>query len=94
MLVVQPNTLVKEAPSGCEINTEVAYIAAYYEHLAELYSKMTSANIYAKVDAVGLSSRSAENELRYLPFVFGKVIRKLMFLFVLGYWQTENTIYK
>jgi hypothetical protein len=55
---------------------------------------MTSANIYAKVDAVGLSSRSAENELRYLPFVFGKVIRKLMFLFVLGYWQTENTIYK
>lgn len=94
MLLVQPNALVDEAASGCEISTDFAYMAVSYEDLADGFVKLASDPMYTDIDAVGVSSRSAENGLRYFPFVFSKVLRGLMFQFIPGYCRAEYAIYQ
>lgn len=92
LLLVQPNALVKEPATGCVISTEFAYTAVSYEDLAEAFVQLATAPEYAKTTAVGVSSARAANPLLYVPFVFGKVIRGLLFQFVPGYWQAEYAI--
>jgi hypothetical protein len=92
LLLVQPNALVKEPASGCVISEIFAYTAVSYEDLAEGFVKLATLPEYATTTAVGVSSARAENPLLYIPFVFGKIIRGLLFQFVPGYWQTEYAI--
>ncbi|CAG7959549.1 unnamed protein product [Penicillium olsonii] len=92
MILVQPNALVEEAPSGCVIDPEFAYMAVSYEDLAEGFLRLVTDRTYDGLDAVGVSSKNAKNELLYIPFVLGKVIRGLMFQFIPGYWQTEFAV--
>ncbi|KAL4903424.1 hypothetical protein BDW74DRAFT_179841 [Aspergillus multicolor] len=89
VLLVQPNALVKEPASGCVISSDFAYIAVSYEDLAEGFVRLASEPQYADVAATGVSSKRAESEMLYIPFVFGKVIRGLAFQFVPGFWQAE-----
>ncbi|GLA09632.1 hypothetical protein AnigIFM60653_011963 [Aspergillus niger] len=92
VLLVQPNALVKEPATGCVISTEFAYTAVSYEDLAEGFVQLATRPEYAKTTTVGVSSARAANPLLYVPFVFGKVIRGLLFQFVPGYWQAEYAI--
>jgi hypothetical protein len=69
-------------------------MAISYEDLADGFVKLATDPIYDKLEAVGLSSQNAKNELLYIPFVLGKVIRGLMFQFVPGYWQADHTIHR
>lgn len=92
LLLVQPNALVKEPATGCVISTVFAYTAVSYEDLAEGFVQLAVSPEYAKMTAVGVSSARAANPLLYVPFVFGKVIRGLLFQFVPGYWQAEYAI--
>lgn len=93
VLLVQPNALVKEKASGCDISTEFARVAVSYEDLAEGFVRLATLQAYATVTAVGVSSRKAENSLRYLPFVLGKVFRGLLFQYIPGYWRAEYAMY-
>jgi hypothetical protein len=92
VLLVQPNALVKEPATGCVISTEFAYTAVSYEDLAEGFVQLATSPEYAKITSVGVSSARAANPLLYVPFIFGKVIRGLLFQFVPGYWKAEYAI--
>lgn len=92
LLLVQPNALVKEPATGCVISTEFAYTAVSYEDLAEGFVRLATMPQYSNIAAVGVSSARAKNPVLYVPFVFGKVIRGLLFQFVPGYWQLEYAI--
>ncbi|KAL3441848.1 hypothetical protein BJX65DRAFT_299432 [Aspergillus insuetus] len=92
VLLVQPNALVKEPATGCVISTEFAYTAVSYEDLAEGFVQLATRPEYAEISAIGVSSARAANPMLYVPFVFGKVIRGLLFQFVPGYWQAEYAI--
>ncbi|KAL3488546.1 hypothetical protein BJX62DRAFT_239900 [Aspergillus germanicus] len=92
VLLVQPNALVMEPATGCVISTEFAYTAVSYEDLADGFVQLATRPEYATTTAIGVSSARAANPLLYVPFVFGKVIRGLLFQFVPGYWQAEYAI--
>jgi hypothetical protein len=92
VLLVQPNALVMEPATGCVISTEFAYTAVSYEDLADGFVQLATRPEYATTAAVGVSSARAANPLLYVPFIFGKVIRGLLFQFVPGYWQAEYAI--
>jgi hypothetical protein len=92
VLLVQPNALVMEPATGCVISTEFAYTAVSYEDLADGFVQLATRPDYATTTAIGVSSARAANPLLYVPFVFGKVIRGLLFQFVPGYWQAEYAI--
>ncbi|KAL3428568.1 hypothetical protein BDV09DRAFT_201473 [Aspergillus tetrazonus] len=92
VLLVQPNALVMEPATGCVISTGFAYTAVSYEDLADGFVQLATRPEYATTAAVGVSSARAANPLLYVPFVFGKVIRGLLFQFVPGYWQAEYAI--
>jgi hypothetical protein len=92
VLLVQPNALVMEPATGCVISTEFAYTAVSYKDLADGFVQLATRPEYATTAAVGVSSARAANPLLYVPFVFGKVIRGLLFQFVPGYWQAEYAI--
>lgn len=92
LLLVQPNALVKEPATGCVISTEFAYMAVSYEDLAEGFVRLATMPQYSDIAAIGVSSARAKNVLLYAPFVFGKIIRGLLFQFVPGYWQLEYAI--
>ncbi|KAJ0413090.1 hypothetical protein BJY00DRAFT_322519 [Aspergillus carlsbadensis] len=92
VLLVQPNALVMEPATGCMISTEFAYTAVSYEDLADGFVQLATRPEYATTAAVGVSSARAASPLLYVPFVFGKVIRGLLFQFVPGYWQAEYAI--
>ncbi|KAJ5612509.1 hypothetical protein N7510_005703 [Penicillium lagena] len=92
LLLVQPNALVKEPATGCVISSEFAYIAVSYEDLADGFVQLARLPEYANTAAIGVSSARAENQLLYMPFVIGKVIRGLLFQFVPGYWQAEYAL--
>ncbi|KAL3479611.1 hypothetical protein BJX99DRAFT_255336 [Aspergillus californicus] len=92
LLLVQPNALVKEPRSGCVISTEFAYTAVSYEDLADGFVQLATLPEYTETTAIGVSSARAENALLYIPFVFGKIIRGLLFQFVPGYWRAEYAV--
>lgn len=92
LLLVHPNALIKEPATGCVISTEFAYMAVSYEDLAEGFVRLATMTQYSNTTAIGVSSARAKNPMLYAPFVFGTVIRGLLFQFVPGYWQLEYAI--
>jgi hypothetical protein len=64
-------------------------MAVSYEDLAEGFVQLVMLPEYVNTPAIGVSSVRAKNPLLYISFIFGKVIRGLLFQFMPGYWRAE-----
>jgi len=90
VLLVQPNGLVEDQPSGHEISTERASFSVTYSDLGAAFVDLALLKEYDTVSAVGVSSKDGDNGLKYGPILGYTIIRGLCATCIPGYWRLHQ----
>ncbi|CAH0036999.1 unnamed protein product [Clonostachys rhizophaga] len=93
LLLVQPSALVQDEPSGMAISAEWVSVAVSYADLGEGFAELALEESYARLGAVGVSSKGAiggEGLRKYGFELFSRIIRGFVLGYMPGYWPIKN----
>lgn len=68
LLLVQPNVLLQDPPSGHLITTEAALLGCSYPDLGRAFVELALNEQYKQLHAVSVSSKNGNNVLHYVPY--------------------------
>lgn len=66
------------------ISSDPTHIAVSYEDLAEGFVQLATGRFADDVTGIGVPSQRAERPMLYVPFVLGKILKRLLFQFMPG----------
>ncbi|CAH0046915.1 unnamed protein product [Clonostachys solani] len=93
LLLVQPSALVQDEPSGMAISAQWVSVAVSYADLGEGFAELALEESYARLHAVGVSSKGAiggEGLRKYGFELVSRIIRGLFIGYMPGYWAVKN----
>ncbi|OQV05677.1 hypothetical protein CLAIMM_10373 [Cladophialophora immunda] len=92
VLLVQPNGLIDDEPSGHEISVDRASLTVTYGDLGAAFVDLACMTEFDDLPAVGVSSRNGDNGLKYGPILGYRIIRGLCATYVPGFWYMHGFV--
>jgi len=91
VLLVQPNALIEDEPSGHEISVERASLCVTYGDLGAAFVDLIDQE-FDKLPAVGVSSKTGDDGLRYGHILGYRIIRGLCATYIPGFWSMNKFV--
>lgn len=92
VLLVQPNGLVEDEPTGHAISTETCTFSVTYGDLGAAFVDVACSKAYETVSAVGVSSKDGDNGLKYGPILMYTIVRGLCAMYIPGFWRVHQLV--
>ncbi|EON61522.1 hypothetical protein W97_00737 [Coniosporium apollinis CBS 100218] len=92
VLLVQPNAIVEDEPSGHEISVERASLSVTYGDLSAGIVDLACKKEFDTLTAVGVSSKAGDNGLKYGPILGYRIVRGLCATYVPGFWSVNKFV--
>ncbi|EXJ66426.1 uncharacterized protein A1O5_10578 [Cladophialophora psammophila CBS 110553] len=92
VVLVQPNGLIEDEPSGHEINIDRATLTVTYGDLGAAFVDLACDREFDALPAVGVSSKNGDNGLKYGPILGYRIIRGLCATYIPGFWHMHKLV--
>ncbi|KIV76827.1 hypothetical protein PV11_08687 [Exophiala sideris] len=92
VLLVQPNALVEDEPSGHELSVEYATLAVTYGDLGAGFVELATDERYDMLPAVAVSSKKGDDDLKYGHILGYRIIRGLCATYIPGFWSMNKVV--
>ncbi|OAP64282.1 hypothetical protein AYL99_00254 [Fonsecaea erecta] len=92
VLLVQPNGLIEDEPSGHEISVDRATLTVTYGDLGAAFVDLVCMREFDDLPAVGVSSRCGDNALKYGPILGYRIVRGLCATYIPGFWHVHRLV--
>ncbi len=90
VLLVQPNALIQDEPSGHSISVDRASLSVTYGDLGAGFVDLACDERYAALSYAGVSSKGGDNGLKYGPILAYTILRGLCATFIPGFWPMNR----
>ncbi|KIX94740.1 uncharacterized protein Z520_09430 [Fonsecaea multimorphosa CBS 102226] len=90
VLLVQPNGLIEDEPSGHEISVDHATFSVTYGDLGAAFVDLACMREFDDLPAVGVSSKNGDNGLKYGPILGYRIVRGLCATYIPGFWHMHR----
>lgn len=90
LVLVQPNGLVEDEPSGHSFSLERISLSVTYGDLGAAFVDLACRREYEDLSWVGVSSEGGDDSLKYGPILAYTILRGLCATFVPGFWTIHR----